>query len=63
MLILPTRRQYRFYEKVVKVKAVVAAILNSFPADHRRPVPTSGRQHFGCSQSGGMRKGGFSGAF
>jgi hypothetical protein len=24
-------RQYRFYEKVVKVKADVAAILNSFP--------------------------------
>jgi hypothetical protein len=28
-------RQYRFYEKVVKVKADVAAILNSFP---RTPI-------------------------
>lgn len=40
--------QYRFYEKVVKVKADVAAILHSFlPSDHVRSGPTSGRRYIG----------------
>jgi hypothetical protein len=50
-------KQYRFYEKVVKVKADVAAILRSFlPLDHLRPRPTSGRLHIGRGQHGGSRK-------
>ena len=51
----------RFYEKVVKVKADVAAILNFFShsirqieADHLAAAATG--------SIGGMRKGGFSGA-
>jgi hypothetical protein len=50
----------RFYEKVVKVKADVAAILKFFlpipqiEANHHDAVPVVA--------SGGMRKGGFSGA-
>ena len=40
--------KYRFYEKVVKVKADVAAILHSFlPSDHVRSGPTSGRRYIG----------------
>jgi hypothetical protein len=55
--------QYRFYEKVVKVKADVAALVDSL----RRviifvPGPTSGRLYTAEAKSGGSRKGGFSGA-
>jgi hypothetical protein len=55
--------EYRFYEKVVKVKDDVAAILNSFP---RAIIFALGRPAGGCTSAeanpGGWRKGGFSGA-
>ena len=57
-----TRRQpvgKHFYEKVVKVKADVAAILNSFLRLRSRSRPTIGTR---LVPIGGMRKGGFSGA-
>jgi hypothetical protein len=51
----------RFYEKVVKVKADVAAILNFFS----RSTPQIEAGHLDAAPvvpTGGMRKGGFSGA-
>jgi len=51
----------RFYEKVVKVKADVAAILNFFS----RSTPQIEADHLDAAPvvpTGGMRKGGFSGA-
>ena len=50
-----------FYEKVVKVKADVAAILKFF----RFPIPQIDADHDDAAPMvpiGGMRKGGFSGA-
>ena len=48
-----------FYEKVVKVKADVAAILNFFS----RSIPQIEADHLeALAPIGGMRKGGFSGA-
>ena len=50
-----------FYEKVVKVKADVAAILNFFS----RSIPQMEADHLDAASVapiGGMRKGGFSGA-
>ena len=50
-----------FYEKVVKVKADVAAILTFF----FRPIPEIDSDHLDAAATasiGGMRKGGFRGA-
>ena len=61
----PIIPQYRFYEKVIKVKDDVAAFLNSFP---RAIILAPGRPAGGGASAetkpkpGGSRKGGFSGA-
>ena len=51
-----------FYEKVVKVKADVAAILNSFLPRSDPVIEADHRDGTRLSPSGGSRKGGFSGA-
>ena len=58
---LPCFYPHFFYEKVVKVKADVAAILNFFS----RSIPQIEADHLDAAsvaRIGGMRKGGFSGA-
>jgi hypothetical protein len=44
---LSVNTKYRFYEKVVKVKADVAALHSFLPSDHVRSGPTSGRRYIG----------------
>ena len=50
---------YPFYEKVVKVKADVAAIINFFS---RTQIEADNLDEVPVAPNGGMRKGGFSGA-